>query len=140
MSPDLEVRITAPSMNRDASRRIADSQWPSDALPVSADDPVFSRWLRKNPSRGELFIGAHDILDDAADWNAPRWLFEPAQLHRFIATLRHFMELMPEEFELVASWANDELAREQPITRSELMRIVSMNELGNAVLYRVSAR
>jgi len=139
MSPDLEVRVTAASMNRAAARQIANSQWPFDALAVSAPEPVLSRWMRRDATQGELFIGAHDILDDAADWNASTWLFDPTQLHRLAATLRRLFELMPVEFELIASWAGDDPAREQPITRTELMRIVSLNQLGNAVRYRVSA-
>src|SRR5689334_17718963 len=105
MSPDLEVIIRARSMDRDAARQIEDSEWPSDALPVMADvPPPLSRWLDKGKAQGELFIGAHDILDYKADWNAPTWLFDPAQLHRFVATLQRLFELMPEEFELVAAW------------------------------------
>lgn len=46
---------------------------------------------------------------------------------------------MPEEFELVAAWIGEEPAREQAVTRSELMTLVSRNELGNAVRYRVGA-
>jgi len=127
-------------MDRDAARQIEDSEWPSDALPVMTDvPPVLSRWLDKGKAQGELFIGAHDILDYKADWNAPTWLFDPAQLHRFVATLQRLFELMPEEFELVAAWVGDEPSSERPITRSELLRIVATNELGNAVRYRVSA-
>jgi len=140
MSPDLVVTITARSMDPDAARQIEDSGWPSDALSVMTDvSPLLSRWLGKGKAQGELFIGAHDILDDKADWNASTWLFDPAQLHRFVATLQRLFELIPEEFELVAAWGGDEPSREQPVTRSELLRIVATNELGNAVRYRVSA-
>jgi hypothetical protein len=124
MSPDLVVTITARSMDVDAARQIEHSAWPSDALPVMTDVSPFSRWLGNGTGQGELCIGAHDILDDKADWNASTWLFDPAQIHRFVATLQRLFELLPEEFELVAAWAGDELTREQPITRSELLRIV----------------
>src|SRR5439155_17675221 len=124
----------------DAARQIEDSEWPSDGLSVMTDaSPLLSTWLGKGEGKaqGEFFIGAHDILDDKADWNASTWLFDPAQLHRFVATLQRLFELMPEEFELLAAWAGDEPSREQPVTRSELLRIVATNELGNAVRYRV---
>lgn len=141
MSPDLVVRIAAPLMDRDVARQIADSEWPSDALSVIAggSNSVLSRWLGKDRTQGELFIGAHDILDDKADWNAPTWLFDPEQLHRFVTTLQRLFELMPDEFELLAAWIGEGPAREKRVTRSELMELVSTNELGNAVQYRVSA-
>ena len=141
MSPDLVVTIVARSMDRDAARQIANSEWPSDALSVMAGafNPTHSRWRGSDRIKGELLIGAHDILDDKADWNAPTWLFDSAQLHRFVATLQRLFELLPGEFEPIAVWVGAKPAHEQPITRSELMRIVSTNELGNAVRYRVSA-
>jgi hypothetical protein len=127
-------------MDRDRARRIAYSEWPSDALSVSAaPDSVFSRWLGKGRTKGELLIGAHDILDNDADWNASTWLFDRAQLHRFSATLERLFESMPEEFERVAAWIGEGPAREQAVTRAELIRLVTRNELGNAVRYRVAA-
>lgn len=128
-------------MDRDAARQIATSDWPSKALSVSAGMPssLLPKWLQGDSRMGELFIEAHDILDDKADWNSATWLFNPAEVPRFVVTLERLYELLAEDFELVASWG-DEPSREQPVTRTELMGIVSNNQLGNAVLYHVSAR
>jgi len=85
----------------------------------------------------KLFLGVHDILDDKADWNAATWLFNPAELPRFVATLQRLYQLMEEDFELVAAWALEEHRVNSVVSRSELVAIVSTNKLGNAVLYRV---
>jgi hypothetical protein len=100
---------------------------------------VLPKWLPKESAQAQLFVGAHDILDEKADWNAATWLFDPTELPRFVATLQRLYQLMAEDFELVAAWALEEPSREQRVSRSELVAIVSGNKLGNAVLYRVSA-
>jgi len=100
---------------------------------------VLPNWLHKESAQGELFVGAHDILDENADWNSATWLFDLTELPRFVATLQRLYELMAEDFELVAAWALEGPSREQRVTRSDLVAIVSSNVLGNAVLYRVSA-
>ncbi len=116
-------------MNGEAARQIASSEWPPNAL-----------WVRAGMSRAaELLVGAHDILDDKAGWDTATWLFDPTELPRFVATLQRLYELMAEDFELVATWALQKPSREQRVSRSELVAIVSSNKLGNAVLYRVSA-
>jgi len=97
-----------------------------------------SRRLTGKEDQGELFIGAHDLLHDKADWNSETWLFAPSALPRFIATLERLYELLPDHFELDAAWGDKPL-REQPVTRTQLVTILSSNTLGNAVLYRVSA-
>ena len=128
-------------MNREAARQIASSEWPPNALWVRAGTSraVLPKWLQKESDQAELFVGAHDILDEKADWNAATWLFDPTELPRFVATLQRLYQLMAEDFELVAAWALEEPSREQRVSRSELVAIVSSNKLGNAVLYRVSA-
>jgi hypothetical protein len=98
---------------------------------------LLPKWLRRDGSHGELFVGAHDILDEKADWDSATWLFDPKQIPRFVATLERLYELMPMDFDLVAAWG-EEPSREQRTTRDELLGIVSDNALGNAVLYRVS--
>jgi hypothetical protein len=140
VSPDLIVRITSRLMDRDTARRIANSEWPPNALWVRADTSgsLLPKWLLRDSGEGELFIGAHDILDEKADWNSTTWLFDPTQLPRFLATLQRLYALMAEDFELVAAWG-DEPSREQSVTRTELISIVSKNQLGKAVRYRVSA-
>ena len=139
MSPDLTVRITSQSLDRNRAQQIADSQWPLNALWVRAARPIVNQWHDRDRGRSELIIGAHDILDDKADWRSPTWLFDPAQLARFQATLERLCELLADEFELLAAWAGEQAVREQSLTRSELFRIVANNELGNRVLYHVSA-
>ena len=128
-------------MNREAARQIASSEWPPNALWVRAGTSraLLSKWLHNESDQAELFVGAHDILDDKADWNAAMWLFDPTELPRFVATLQRLYELTAEDFELVAAWALQKPSREQRVSRSELVAIVSSNKLGNAVLYRVSA-
>jgi hypothetical protein len=126
-------------MDMDRARQIADSQWPLNALWVRAAGPTVHKWLVRDRGRGELFIGAHDILDHKADWHSPTWLFDPAQLTRFQATLERLYELVVDDFELLAAWAGDKSVLEQSLTRSQLSRIVANNELGNRVLYHVSA-
>lgn len=83
-------------------------------------------------------MGAHDILDDKADWSSPTWLFDPGGLPRLVSTFERLYELVEDEFDLVAAWIGDEPAREQRVTRQELRAILSDNELGNAVRYRVA--
>ena len=85
-----------------------------------------------------LFVGAHDILDDQADWHSPIWLFDPAQLVRFEVTLERLYELVTDDFEILAAWAGERALREQSLTRSELSNVVAKNEVGNRVLYHVS--
>ena len=140
MSPDLEVRITSQALDQAAAQRIADSEWPPDALSVKArgHSSRLPKWLTSKKDQGELFIGAHDILHDKSDWNSETWLFAPSAIPRFIATLERLYELLPEQFELVAAWGDKPL-REQPVTRTQLVTILSNNALGNAVLYRVTA-
>ena len=140
MSPDLEVRVTSPALDRAAAQGLADSEWPPNALTVKArgHSSQLAIVLTSKKGQGELFIGAHDILHDKADWNSETWLFAESAIPRFIATLERLYELLPEEFELIAAWGDKPL-REQPVTRTQLVTIVSNNALGNAVLYRVSA-
>ena len=140
VSPDLEVRITSQALDQAAAQRIADSEWPPNALSVKAGrhSSRLPKWLTSKKGRSALFIGAHDILDDKADWNSKTWLFAPTAIPRFIATLERLYELLPERFELVAAWGDKPL-REQPVTRTQLVTILSNNALGNAVLYRVGA-
>lgn len=128
-------------MTRKAAREIAGSEWPPNALWVQAgmSRSLLPKWFHNESVQAELFVGAHDILDENADWNSATWLFDPTELPRFVATLQHLYQLMAEEFDLVAAWALEEPSREQRVTRSELVAIVSGNKLGNAVLYRVSA-
>lgn len=141
MTPDLTVRVTSESMNRKAARQIASSEWPPNALWVRAgmSRALLPKWLHRDSEPAELFLGAHDILDDKADWNSATWLFDPTELPRFVATLQRLYQLMAEDFELVAAWALERPSREQRVTRRELVALVSSNKLGNAVLYRVSA-
>ena len=140
MSPDLEVRITSQALDQAAAQRIADSEWPPNALSVKAGrhSTRHPKRLTSKKDQGELFVGAHDILHDKADWNSETWLFAPTAIPRFIATLERLYELLPQQFELVAAWGDKPL-REQPVTRTQLVTILSNNTLGNAVLYRVSA-
>jgi hypothetical protein len=140
MSPDLEVRITSQALDQAAAQRIADSEWPPNALLVRAGrySSPLPKGLTSKKDQGELFIGAHDILDDEADWNSEAWLFAPTAIPRFIATIERLYELLPEQFELVAAWGDKPL-REQLVTRTQLVTILSNNALGNAVRYRVSA-
>ena len=140
MSPDLVVRITSPALDQASARRIADSAWPPDALSVNAGahSSRLPKWMTSKTDQGELFIGAHDILHADADWNSETWLFAPSAIPRFIATFERLHELLPEQFELVAAWGDKPL-REQPVTRHQLLMILSNNALGNAVLYRVSS-
>ena len=140
MSPDLEVRITSQALDQAAAQRIADSEWPPNTLSVKAGrhSSRLPKRLTGNKEQGELFIGAHDILHDKADWNSEVWLFAPTAIPRFIATLERLYEVLPEQFELVATWGDKPL-REQPVTRTQLVTILLNNALGNAVLYRVSA-
>jgi hypothetical protein len=140
VSPDLEVRIGWLALDQAAAQRIADSEWPPDALSVKArgHSSRLPKWLTTKKDQGELFIGAHDILHDKADWNSETWLFAPSAIPRFIATLERLYELLPEQFELVAAWG-DKPFREQTVTRTQLVSILSNNTLGNAVRYRVSA-
>jgi hypothetical protein len=125
-------------MDQANARHIASSQWPPNALWVRAGrlGSGLPKWLTNQRNQGALFIGAHDILDDKADWKSETWLFDPAALHRFIATLERLYELLPEKFELVAVWG-DKPSREQLVTRTQLLTILSNNTLGNTVLYRV---
>jgi len=141
VTPDLTVRVTSQSINREAARQIASSEWPPNALWVRAGTSrtVLPKRHHKESDQAELFVGAHDILDEKADWNAATWLFDPTELPRFVATLQRLYQLVAEDFELVAAWALEEPSREQRVSRSELVAIVSSNMLGNAVLYRVSA-
>jgi hypothetical protein len=141
VTPDLTVKITSQSMNRKVAGEIASSEWPPNALLVQAGTlrSLPPKRLQIGSDQVELFIGAHDILDEKADWNSATWLFDPTELPRFIATLQRLYQLMPEDFELVAAWALEEPSREQRVTRSELLAIVSSNKLANAVVYRVRA-
>jgi len=127
-------------MDEATARHIADSEWPPNALWVRASrlGSLLPKWLANQREQGELFIGAHDILEDKADWNSETWRFNPTALPRFIATLERLYELLPDRFELVAAWG-DKPSREQAVTRTQLATILSNNTLGNAVLYRVSA-
>jgi len=140
MAPDLEVIVKSAALTRDRAAAIADAQWPADTLWVAADHSVtLTRLTRRGHAAGALNIGAHDILGDDADWNAPTWRFEPAHLHRLVATVRRFYELLPEEFTLLAAWVGEEPLREESVTRAALLSIIEANELGNRVLYRVAA-
>jgi hypothetical protein len=125
-------------MDWNRARQIADSQWPLNALWVGTAGPRLHEWLDRNRGQGELFIGAHDILHDDADWHSSIWLFDPAQLVRFDVTLERLYELVTDDFDLLAAWAGENASGEQSVTRSELSRIVAKNELGNRVLYHVS--
>lgn len=140
MSPDLEVRITSQDLDQAAAQRIADSEWPPNALLVKAGghSSRLPKWLTSKKDQPELLIAAHDILDDKADWNSETWLFAATAIPRFISTLERLYELLPDQFDLVAAWGDKPL-REQPVTRTQLVTILSNNALGNAVLYRVSA-
>ena len=140
MSPDLELRITSQALDQAAAQRIADSEWPPNGLSVKAGRHTsrLSKSLTSERDQGELFIGAHHILHDKADWNSGTWLFAPTASPRFIATLDRLYELLPDQFELVAAWGDKPL-REKPVTRTQLVTILSNNALGNAVVYRVSA-
>lgn len=140
MSPDLEVRVTSRDLDQAAAQRIANSEWPPNAPSVKAgrDGSRLPKWMTDKKDQAELLIGAHDILDDKADWNSETWLFAPAAIPRFVSTIDRLYELFPEEFELVAVWGEKPL-REQPVTRTQLVAILSNNALGNGVLYRVSA-
>ena len=135
------MRITSPALDQASARRIADSAWPPDALSVNAGahSSRLPKWLTSKKDQGELFIGAHDILHDKADWNSETWLFAPSAIPRFIATLERLYELLSEQFELVAVWVDKPSLREQPVTRTQLVTILTNNALGNAVLYRVSS-
>jgi hypothetical protein len=139
VSPDLIVRVTSRSMDRNKARQIADSPWPLNALWVGTAGPTLHKWLDRDRGQGELFIGAHDILDDEADWHSSIWLLDPAQLVRFDVTLKRLYELVADDFDLLAAWAGEDALREQSLTRSELLRLVANNELGNRVRYHVSA-
>lgn len=125
VSPDLEVRITSQALDQAAAQRIADSEWPPNALLVKAGrhSSLLPKWLTSKKGQGELFIGAHDILDDEADWNSETWLFAPTAIPRFIGTLKRLYELLPQQFELVAAWGDKPL-REQHVTRTELCTVV----------------
>jgi hypothetical protein len=72
-------------------------------------------WCSRRESNLNL-LGAHDILDDRADWDAETWLFDPAQLPRLAGTMRRLYELMPETFDLVAAWVGESIVRQQAVS------------------------
>jgi hypothetical protein len=61
VSPDLEVRITSQALDQAAAQRIADSEWPPNALSVKAGrhSSRLPKRLTSKKDQGELFIGAH---------------------------------------------------------------------------------
>ena len=139
MSPDLYVVIRSPALTKARAQAIADSPWPPDALWVRAGAKRWWRLTQTGRLPGELFIGAHDILADAADWHAATWEFEKQGLARFEKTIRHLYELLPEEFTIEASWVGDSVVRDEVVTRQELLNLVAANRLGNRVRYRVGS-
>ena len=140
MSPDLYVTISSPGLTRAAAERIADAQWPAEALWVHpGGNRLVTRLLRLGAHAGSLSLGAHDILDDQADWNSKTWLFNPAQLNRFVVTLRRLYELLPDRLSLLAAWVGEDPTEVRDVTRDELLTALAENRLGNRVLYRVAA-
>jgi hypothetical protein len=139
MSPDLFVVVRSSTLTRRRAQAIADSSWPADALLVRPGAKRWWRLTRTGHLPGELFIGAHDILADSADWHAATWGFEPHGLARFEKTLRRLYELLPEKFTIEASWVGDSVTRDEVVTRQELVRLVAANRLGNRVRYQVGA-
>jgi hypothetical protein len=139
VTPDLLVSVQSPELSRERATLIAGMAWPPGALSVVAGSSTRrsrSAVVRRT-SPGILYLGAHDILDDTADWNAETWLFDPAQLSRFVDTLRRMYELLPEAFELLAAWVGDSTIRNEPVNRDELLALITGNRLGNRILYRV---
>lgn len=135
MSPDLIVIVRSAELTRDRAAAIAKSLWPADSLQVGSLPPSRSQ---ASEGIGAISIGAHDILDDQADWNSPEWLFDPVALHRLAITIRRLFELLPEQFTLLAAWAGEQPIRELNLTRDELVAIIDQNRLGNRILYRVA--
>lgn len=126
MTPDLFITVEAPDMTREDAARMVDAAWPAGALSVAADSE-------------KLVLGAHDILDDRADWQADMWLLDPDGLGRLVGTLQRLFELWPRRFTLLAAWAGDEPAERRAITRQQLIELVRQNRLGNRALYQVEA-
>jgi hypothetical protein len=140
VTPDLVLSVQSSELSRERAATIAESSWPPGAVRVVADSPTpRSRLARaRRGSPGILYLGAHDILDDRADWDAETWLFDPAQLSRLADTIRRLYELMPERFELIAAWVGESTVRQEAVGRDELLELIAGNRLGNRVCYRVA--
>lgn len=137
MAPDLNVIVRSSTLSRRRAQAIADSSWPPDGLAVWPGAKLSWRLTSAGFLRGRLYLAAHDVLSDSADWNSDTWQFEPGGLVRFEKTLRRLYELLPEEFTIEACWGGDAPNKYQSVTRPELLRLVSANKLGNRVLYQV---
>lgn len=140
VTPDLVVSVQSSELSRERAAIIAESSWPPGALWVVAGSSAPRSRLAgaRRGSPGILYLGAHDILDDGADWNAETWLFDPAHLSRLADTMRRLYELMPEAFELVAAWVGESTVRQEAVGRDELLGLIASNRLGNRVRYRVN--
>lgn len=139
MAPDLNVIVRSPALNMRRAQTIADSSWPADGLAVWPGAKLAWRLTGTGFLPGRLFIAAHDIPSDSADWNADKWLFESEGLIRFEKTLSRLYELLPEEFTIEACWGGDAPKKSESITRPELLTLLSLNRLGNRVRYRVGS-
>ena len=140
MTPDLVVRVSSRQLNRERARQIADQDWPEDSLSVRAGglSYLLPRPLRRGRAKGELLVMAHDILSESADWNAPAWEFEPSQIYRFVATIERLFELLPEDFTFMAAWIGSKATDDVGISRREFLELVSSNDLGNHIRYRIT--
>jgi hypothetical protein len=121
VSPDLAVFIRSIALTRSRAKAIARSAWPAEALWVAGGGPSWWKKLtRRDAEVGWLNLGAHDILDEEADWDEPTWLFDPQQLPRFTLTLQRLYEPLPEAFTLLAAWG-DPPTREERVSRDKLL-------------------
>jgi hypothetical protein len=131
MVPDLQAIVKAHWLDRKRAKAIARESRRQDGFTVAADGPLIGGPWRLSISK------VHDLLADAADWNAMTWDMDPVGLERLAMTLEWLYEELPGEFTFEALWGEEPI--EKRVSRPELLRIVRAGQIGTRTRYRVPA-
>ena len=79
----------------------------------------------------------HELLTDAADWDAATWDMDRDGVEQLATTLEWLFAELPGELTFEATW--DGPAEEKPVARAGLLALVRASEIGTRTRYRVSA-
>lgn len=122
--PDLELFIVVLEATKQQIRRLIEAA-------RLAGYPVRTSWLRR-----EIRLdGVHDLLTDAADWNAEYWDMHLDKVEPLVEALRDIYKLSPAGITVRANWAGNTPTSEEELSIDEMLNIVRNSRLGTLTNY-----